>query len=71
MDAKEKRNFEKLSQLDQASVEKETSGDELFESSMPYETEAGEGAEFVANREPRADAPVNERSYRRLDEKPT
>jgi hypothetical protein len=68
MDQERNRDFLRLSRLDQSSVEKETSGDEEFASSIPYESQAGEGAESIVDREPRADAPPSERRYRRLDE---
>lgn len=71
MDQERKRDFERLSRLDQARVEQETGGDEEFASSIPYESLAGEGAENVVDREPRAEAPPSARSYRRLDEPPS
>jgi len=67
MDAKE-REFKRLSQLDQSSIEKETGGDEEFATEVPYVSAAGEGAENIVNREPHADAPALERGYRRLNE---
>ena len=67
MDAKE-QEFKRLSRLDQSSLEKETGGDEEFATEIPYVSSAGEGAENVVDREPRAEAPAPERGYRRLDE---
>lgn len=62
------RDFRRLARLDQENVEKETGGDEEFAIEVPYQSSAGEGAENVTNREPRADAPAQDRGYRRLNE---
>ena len=62
------RDFQRLSRLNQADIEKETGGDEELANESPYRSPMGEGAENVVNREPHAEAPPQERGYRRLDE---
>ncbi|GEM_PF-3263033 len=66
--SEQEKDFLKRSLLDQSTVEKEVGGDEELTSGIPYETNAGEGAETVMDRELRADGPADERGYRRLDE---
>ena len=64
------RDFQRLSRLDQASLEKETGGDEENALEVPYQSNAGEGAENIVDREARSEAPTSERGYRRLNEPP-
>lgn len=65
---RENRDFQRLSRLDQANLERETGGDEETAIEIPFKSNAGEGAENIVDREPRAEAPASERGYRRLDE---
>lgn len=68
MNAKD-RDFRRLARLDQSQIEKEISGEEEeYANEVPYMSAAGEGAENIMDREPRAEAPAPERGYRRLDE---
>ncbi len=67
MNAKE-RDFQRLAKLDQSKLEKEISGEEEDVNELAYMSSAGEGAENITDREPRAEAPMQDRGYRRLDE---
>ena len=64
------REFQKLSRLDQSRLERETGGDEENATELSYQSNAGEGAENVVDRESHAEAPPSDRGYRRLDEPP-
>ncbi len=68
MNAKD-RDFQRLSRLDQTRLEKEISGEEEeYSNEIPYTSSSGEGAENVMDREVHAEAPPQDRGYRRLDE---
>ncbi len=62
------REFQRLARLDQSRLEQETGGDEEDAIEVPYESNAGLGAENIVDREARAEAPPTDRGYRRLDE---